>query len=101
MKNRIETFIEYEFNTKDLDSQTIVIDTILVNANIIDEEKINKVIEDYVNKSHPVTTLHIKHCWVIEGWETTGKRIEKQTTYTMISQRKEEFDKPYPISEEL
>jgi len=97
MKNNIQNFTEFEFTAKDLDSLETITDVLLIN------NKAKMPIEDILKShipNHPIMSLS-GNTWEIEGYQPTGKRIEKQVTYTVTSQRLDEFDKAYPIVDGL
>jgi hypothetical protein len=97
MKNSIQNFTEFEYTAKDQDSLEVITDVVLIN----DESTIpiEDVIKSYI-KRHPIISLN-GNTWSLEGYQPTGKRIEKQVTYTVTSQRSDEFDKVYPIVDGL
>jgi hypothetical protein len=97
MKNIIQNLTEFEFTAKDLDSLEYVTDVALINDN--HTRPIDEIITEYIKNKHFYTSLN-GNTWNLEGYQPTGKRIERQVIYTITSQRLDEFDKVYPIVNE-
>lgn len=93
-------YIEYEFTARDLDSDDMLIDTVLIRDSSAGKN-IFDILTKYIATGHELTTLS-GNTWEIEDFIETGLQTDRvDGKHVKISPRDSEFsDKEYPIVNE-
>lgn len=103
MESKPKYIMEFEFSATDVDSSESITDTISVYTGFTEgsynEEGVIKAIDTHLHREHPVCSLSGNR-WEVNGIEPTGY-VQKEVKFrTVISTRKADFYKDYPIMSE-